>query len=203
MRLAPLLGQRDAGRAAQLYGVLLITDVDSDRPAIRRTTMTHGTTLHGMQFKDPARRREATSYYGPGSGVDVALRSARRRADHPLRVGVVGMGAGTIASYAEAGDAVAYYEINPAVVDLGLSYFSFCSDASQRGAQVDITLGDARLTLQNQLDAGQPQASTCWSPTPSAATPSPCTCSRTSASRCTSSTSRRAASRPSTSATCS
>ncbi|HEX5009081.1 MAG TPA: fused MFS/spermidine synthase, partial [Planctomycetota bacterium] len=154
-----LLGQRDVLDVRRnFYGVLLITDVDADQPAMRRTTMTHGTTLHGVQFQDAARRREATSYYGPGSGVDVALRSARRRADRPLRVGVVGMGAGTIASYAEAGDAVAYYEINPAVVDLGLRYFSFCSDASQRGAEVDVTLGDARLVLQGQLDAGQPQA---------------------------------------------
>jgi hypothetical protein len=154
-----LLGQRDVLDVRRnFYGVLLITDVDPERPSMRRTTMTHGTTLHGVQFKDPARRCEATSYYGPGSGVDVALASVRRRTDRPLRVGVVGMGAGTIASYAEASDAVVYYEINPAVVDLGLSYFSFCSDASQRGAKVDITLGDARLMLQGQLDAGQPQA---------------------------------------------
>jgi len=154
-----LLDQRDVVAVTRnFYGVILVTQSERDEPARRRITMTHGTTLHGMQFTDPARRGVATAYYGPGSGVQLALDAQRRRLGRPLRVGVVGMGAGTLAAWAQRGDVMRFYEINPAVVELADRWFTFRQDAVARGAAVDVQLGDARRVLQEQLDAGQAQA---------------------------------------------
>ena len=67
-----------------------------------------------------------------------------------VRVGLVGLGAGTLAAYARKGDHFTYYEINPAVQDMAEKYFTYLSDARKRGAEVDIVMGDARLMLNAQ-----------------------------------------------------
>jgi len=106
----------------------------------------NGTIDHGMQFLAPARRHEPTSYYGPGSGVGVALKAAGGKG--PLRVGVIGLGAGTIAAYGRSGDSYVFYEINPLVLQIADSEFSFLLDSA---AQVRVVLGDARLSLEREL----------------------------------------------------
>lgn len=106
----------------------------------------HGDTVHGMQFIDPARRGLAVGYYhreGPLGAVMALPRG-------PGRVGVVGLGVGTMATYAGPGDAWVYYEIDPLVARVAenVNYFSFLHDARSRGATVSVALGDARLRLR-------------------------------------------------------
>jgi spermidine synthase len=113
--------------------------------------------VHGIQFLEPDRRGLATAYYGPGSGVGIVMRgfaaTAGDRAD--LRVGVVGLGAGTLAAYAGAGTTLRFYEINPAVVAIAEADFSFLRDARARGARVEVVTGDARLRLDDEASRGR------------------------------------------------
>jgi spermidine synthase len=105
----------------------------------------NGTISHGLQFLAPARRDQPTSYYGPKSGVGIALQALASRGS--LRVGVIGLGAGTIAAYGRAGDDYEFYEINPLVVRVAQQEFTFLRDSK---ARVALELGDARLTLERQ-----------------------------------------------------
>ncbi len=139
------------------YGVLRVRDerafkvveVQGDRgargnsEALRR--LLNGTITHGVEFLAPARRDLPTSYYGPNSGIGVALNALANRG--PLRVGVVGLGAGTIAAYGRPGDFYEFYEINPLDVMVARQEFRFLEDSR---AQTAIELGDARLSLERQ-----------------------------------------------------
>jgi SAM-dependent methyltransferase len=140
------------------YGVLRVTDEvapnavmlkgDKQRPLeddSRFRKLTNGTISHGLQFLSPARRDQPTSYYGSNSGIAVALKAKARRS--PLRVGVIGLGTGTIAAYGQPGDEYTFYEINSLVVRIAQEEFSFLHDSR---AGVSAELGDARLTLERQ-----------------------------------------------------
>ena len=124
--------------------------------------LTHGRIRHGVQLRDPALHDEPTLYYKRLSGVGLILdhypvaldRSGKRRG---LRVGVVGLGAGTLAAYGHAGDYFRFYEIDPQVVELSLGqkpWFSFLQDSR---ATIDIVMGDARISLENEEERGQLQ----------------------------------------------
>jgi hypothetical protein len=132
---------KDSGR--NFYGLLRI--VDSEPAGLR--LMVHGTVNHGSQHLDPKRRHATTTYYSPSSGVGLALKALSGK---PRRAGMVGLGAGTLAAYAEPGDTFRFYEINPLVIDYARRYFSFLSDS--RG-KIDIVPGDGRLSLERE----QPQ----------------------------------------------
>ncbi len=125
------------------YGVLNVRDSGEGPEAMR--VLSHGTIIHGKQFLEPERRDWPTSYYGKESGVALAIleQGARGR----VRVGVVGLGAGTLAIYGRPGDVYRFYDINPKVVELARSEFSFLKDSR---AQVDVVLGDARLSLERE-----------------------------------------------------
>ncbi len=127
-----------AGQAAQ--------PLDED-PRYRK--LMNGTIDHGLQFLAPDRRRLPTTYYGPESGVGVALRAAREGG--ALRVGLIGLGAGTLAAYGRPGDRYTFYEINPLVVQVAQHEFSFLQDS---GATINIVLGDARLSLEREPPQG-------------------------------------------------
>ena len=105
----------------------------------------NGNVIHGREFLDPARAAEPTSYYGRTSGLGLALTELGKRG--PIKVGVVGLGAGTIAAYGRPGDSYVFYEINPAVRDIATRWFHFLG-LSPAGKQ--IVLGDARLSLEGQ-----------------------------------------------------
>jgi hypothetical protein len=138
----------EIARTRNFYGVLTVLDDDPDQePVLRR--LRNGTILHGAQFVDPAHKMDVTTYYGDGSGVEVAIdQHPKRDAKQRLRIGVIGLGAGTIAALGQAGDTVHFYEINPAAVDFAQHYFTFLSGSP---AAVEITLGDARLSLEREL----------------------------------------------------
>lgn len=112
---------------------------------LRFRRLMNGTITHGLQFLGPARRDQPTSYYGKTSGIGLALAAVARRG--PLRVGVIGLGAGTIAAYGHTSDVYTFYEINPLVVRTAQQDFSFLRDSK---ARIAFELGDARLTLERQ-----------------------------------------------------
>jgi predicted O-methyltransferase YrrM len=137
------------------FGMLQVAHREQEDPERHVLTLKHGTTLHGVQFQSPAKRRQATAYYGENSGLDHALRRARIARPDGLSIAVVGMGVGTAAAYAEAGDELVFYEIDPEVVGIALEYFSYWDDAVARGASLDARVGDGRLLLEREAAAGR------------------------------------------------
>jgi spermidine synthase len=129
------------------YGVIRVRDDHVGEP-LQRRVLFHGTISHGYQYANADYRDLAGAYYSTNSGVGRALLSAQSQG--PLRVGVIGLGAGVLASYARGGDAFTMYEINPMVVRLASEQFDFLARARARGARVDIVLGDARLSLEHE-----------------------------------------------------
>jgi hypothetical protein len=135
------------------YGVLRvrdqqieINDDNSDQPprVIPYRRLINGTITHGWQFLSPALRDQPTTYYSRVSGAGIGLAAAG--ISGPLRVGAIGLGAGTIAAYGRPGDRFTFYEINPLVVRVANQEFTFLRDSA---AQVNTVLGDARLSLQS------------------------------------------------------
>ncbi len=108
---------------------------------------------HGSQFVEPDARSMPTSYYTATSGVSQALVHHPGRADGGLRVGVIGLGAGTLAAYAQPGDHWTFYEINPRIAEIAEATFTYLDDARARGATVDIEVGDGRLALMGEDEA--------------------------------------------------
>jgi SAM-dependent methyltransferase len=101
----------------------------------------HGKIEHGAQFQNLPKSLLATTYYSANSGVGLAL---KHFGGAPKRVGVIGLGAGTLVAYGNAGDDFRFYEINPLVVSIARNWFSYLRDTQ---AKVDIAMGDARLSL--------------------------------------------------------
>ena len=130
------------------YGVLRVKEWDAGTPNHSRRLI-HGVIMHGEQYFSAERRRVPTTYYQRSSGVGVAI--AARQARGAVRVGGIGLGAGTIAAYGREGDVFRFYDINPQVVGIARSKFTFLSDS---GAKIDIELGDARLTLERERPQG-------------------------------------------------
>ena len=116
----------------------------------------HGRIMHGRQLMHPNARRIGTSYYGEESGVGAALRFHPRRlaADmqgRNLNVGIVGLGAGAISVHGIRGDTIRFYEIDPHVEQVARDFFSFLDDSN---ADVDVVIGDARVSLQREFEEG-------------------------------------------------
>ena len=130
------------------HGVLRVTQIDADRPERARLRLSHGNTLHGEQLAADGARNRPTAYFGPTSGVGRAL-AALRTLDgaRPQRVGVVGLGIGTLAAYGRSGDSYRFYEIDPLVERLARAHFSFLADSA---ALVQVELGDGRLLLERE-----------------------------------------------------
>lgn len=115
----------------------------------RWTVLRNGTTRHGMQFHSPRSRRIPTTYFGSTTGVGLVLASDRE-SHTPTKVGVIGLGIGTLAAYGRKGDDYVFYEIDPEVVRVAEDprFFTYLSDSD---AAVEIVLGDARLSLESEL----------------------------------------------------
>ena len=113
-------------------------------------TLTHGGIIHGMQNLGAEFRDIPVSYYGHESGIGRSLDSLMN--NPAARVGIVGMGAGTTASYARRGQHWRFYEINPEISRLARKHFTYLADAEKRGASVETIIGDARLMLERESD---------------------------------------------------
>ncbi len=127
------------------YGLLRVTEFNPDDPENAYRILYHGRIMHGLQYEEGPLRSEPTTYFGPNSGVGLAL--LNRRHDGPMRVGVVGLGTGTLAAYGRTGDTFRFYEINPAVRRLATSRFTYLADSA---ARCDVVLGDGRLSLERE-----------------------------------------------------
>jgi spermidine synthase len=142
------LRQNAAGAMDQLrnfYGTLRVTEeLESETTAYTRT-LYHGTIQHGMQVFSDELRMTPTTYYGHNSGIGLTLDLCC--SEHPKRVGVIGLGTGTLAAYGRKGDFFRFYDINPLVEKIANYRFTYLRETP---AQVDIVLGDARLSLEGE-----------------------------------------------------
>jgi hypothetical protein len=131
------------------YGALVVYDqaTPGDMGPVR--VLRHGTINHGEQFLWPQNLRHATTYYAEGSGLGLALRSLRVEGN--LNVGSIGLGAGTTAVYARPGDHYYFYDINPNVPIIATTQFSFLEHCYGKH---EVILGDARLSLEDELKRG-------------------------------------------------
>jgi hypothetical protein len=136
------------------FGVLNVADrVDVERRTYRE--LYHGQIVHGIQYTDTSWRNRPTAYYGEGTGIWLALNHLPRRIDRKsIRVGVIGLGTGTMATFAREGDNMRFYEINPDVVRLSREWFSYTQDSK---ADIEVVLGDGRIQLERELADGERQ----------------------------------------------
>ena len=130
------------------YGTLRVIDPPSDARHIR--LLKHGIIVHGSQILEPSQSLMPTTYYGASSGIGRTLLSEHATIG-PLRIGSVGLGAGTLAAYGRPGDLFRVYELNPMVLDIAKNQFTYLSDSQ---ARVEPVLGDARLSLELELANG-------------------------------------------------
>lgn len=108
-------------------------------------SMLHGQIIHGRQFLAAEKAMLPTAYYSPEGGAGKTLLAKAQQG--PLRVGVVGIGIGTLATYGRPGDYYRLYDIDPLVIDVAQTHFSFLKDSK---ASTDIVIGDARLQLERE-----------------------------------------------------
>jgi spermidine synthase len=127
------------------YGGLRVQD-GGERDVDRRRTLIHGTIMHGKQFMHPDYKSEPTSYFTRSSGIGRLIESMHPRKS-PIRVGIVGLGAGTLAVYGSKGDVFRFYDINPGVLTIAKRDFTFLSNSD---ATIELSLGDARLSLERE-----------------------------------------------------
>lgn len=140
-----------AGR--NFYGAVRVMEAAPDTPEWRRD-LWHGGIGHGSQHLAPERRREPMLYYYEGTGVKTALdRHPKRRAGEPLSVGVLGLGAGSLAAHSRSGDRFRFYELDPQVERVARRYFTYLGDAA---GEIEVALGDGRLSLEREEAAGEP-----------------------------------------------
>ena len=127
------------------YGVLRVQESGTGTDREHRSLI-HGTIMHGNQFLSPAFKHQPSTYYTATSGIGRVLEALNPRTE-PLKVGIIGLGTGTIAAYGSKGDVYRFYDINPAVPPIAHRYFTYLDDCE---ANVEIALGDARLNLERE-----------------------------------------------------
>jgi hypothetical protein len=131
----------DHSRTRSYFGVYTVRDYQDSH----LRSLAHGTTLHGWQSLIPARSREPLTYYGPGSGVAIGMEQAQKLYGEHARIGVVGLGTGTLACYKKPGEDFRFFEIDPAVLRLSRNgTFTF---VRQCAPDAKVVLGDARIEL--------------------------------------------------------
>jgi hypothetical protein len=138
------------------YGVVRVLPMETGSGAPSGYMLIHGITIHGVQLLGDGQRDLPTIHFGPTSGGGLALLN-HPAAGHGMRVGIVGLGIGTLAAYGQPGDLYRFYEINPVMIHLAEGqggYFSFLADSR---AEIEIVPGDARLSLESELESGQLQ----------------------------------------------
>jgi SAM-dependent methyltransferase len=132
----------DVAHTRNFYGVLEVSDTGTQEDAVRSEF--NGRTLHGIEYLAPRRSKQATAFYGPESGAGLVLASIR--IPHS-RVGIVGLGVGTLAAYGRAGDHYRFYDINPAVVEFARRDFRFLAESA---ATTDVVVSDGRLAVERE-----------------------------------------------------
>jgi protein-L-isoaspartate O-methyltransferase len=129
------------------YGVLKVIENDAGNTELHHLTLQHGATIHGLQYVDPEKRTNPSSYYTSTSGVGRLLRTLKPEGGR--RVGAVGLGSGTLAAWGRTGDTFRFYEINDDVARLASSTFTYLKDSK---AKTELVMGDARLRMEGEPD---------------------------------------------------
>jgi len=134
-------------RSRNFYGVLTIYEHFKGDPEDDYLLLQHGRITHGLQFTHPPRDRWAVSYYGEGSGISLGVNAlpARNR-----RIGVVGLGTGTLTALGHPGDYFRIYEINSQVREIAWNRFSYLRNLTNSGGAVEVVMGDARLSMERE-----------------------------------------------------
>jgi spermidine synthase len=135
-------------RVRNFYGVISVEESDTDDEESRTRTLYHGAIIHGRQYVSEQWSDEPMSYYGEETGIGKALLTLKGRSD--ARVGVVGMGTGTVAAYGGMGHVYRFYDINPEIVRLARTHFTYLQGLEKHGGTLEVALGDARLSLKNE-----------------------------------------------------
>jgi hypothetical protein len=138
-------GSERVYRSRNFYGVLTVYEHEKKDPNSHYFLLQHGRITHGLEFVDPAQAMLPVSYYGPESGIGLGVAALP---PGPRRIGVVGLGTGTMAAFARAGDYMRFYEINPQVQAVATSWFRYLPKCP---GKVEVARGDARLSLEREL----------------------------------------------------
>lgn len=129
------------------YGVLKVNDNDTGNADLHHLTLQHGATIHGLQYVDPEKRTFPSSYYTSTSGIGRLLRTHKPGGGR--KVGAIGLGCGTLATWGNPGDTFRFYEINDDVARLATSTFTYLKDSK---AKTELVMGDARLSMEREPD---------------------------------------------------
>jgi hypothetical protein len=129
------------------YGVLKVNDNDTGNADLHHLTLQHGATIHGLQYVDPEKRTFPSSYYTSTSGIGRLLRAHKPGGGR--KVGAIGLGCGTLATWGNPGDTFRFYEINDDVARLATSTFTYLKDSK---AKTELVMGDARLSMEREPD---------------------------------------------------
>lgn len=127
------------------YGILRATELDKNDPELHRLAQYHGRIQHGVQYYKPEKRFMPTAYYREECGSNAAFRFAL--SGEPRRVGIIGLGTGTMAAFGRPGDTIRFYEINPQVIEQARKEFTYLEHSQ---AEVEVVLSDARLSLERE-----------------------------------------------------
>jgi hypothetical protein len=138
------------------YGTLRLQELDHVADYDPFYVLSHGSTIHGTQYKPSTLRRIPFAYYGYSSGVGRLL-TAINTDNQGKNVGVLGLGVGTLAAYSREQDSYRFYEINPDVIELAEGKEGYLNYLSNAPVDITVVLGDARLSLEKELQsANQP-----------------------------------------------
>ncbi|HET9284688.1 MAG TPA: fused MFS/spermidine synthase [Candidatus Angelobacter sp.] len=136
-------GENTIVQVRSFYGTMRVQQETTDEGEMYRT-LVHGTIQHGTQyFGDDEDRTSPTTYYVHNAGIGLALDWCCN--GKPRRVGVVGLGAGTLAAYGKPGDVFRFYEIDPRVETIARNAFTYLRESK---AKIELVEGDARLSME-------------------------------------------------------
>jgi hypothetical protein len=130
------------------YGTVTVTKMgDDEDPYNAGLALYNGRIWHGFQYTTPERQLEPSTYYVSGTGAALAVEE-NPRAGEGLRVAVIGLGSGSMAAHAKAGDVFRFYDIDPKVEMVARKYFTYLAKSP---AKPEVVMGDARLSLEREL----------------------------------------------------
>lgn len=132
-------------RVRNFYGTLQVTQIEDSGWHAPIRTLYHGVITHGRQIFREDLRGAASTYYGHKTAIGLALDLCCT--GRPRRVGVIGLGTGTLAVYGQPGDTIRFYEINPVVPNIARNTFTYLRDSK---AAIEIAVGDARVSLAQE-----------------------------------------------------
>ena len=130
-------------RHRNFYGTYRIVDQSLEKSSLAVRQLVHGSTLHGSQFLDPSMHLEPTSYYYRGGPIYEVYELI----PSPRRMAVIGLGSGSISTYAKKGDSLVYYEIDPDNEKIAREWFTYLKECK---GSIRVIVGDGRLSMQGR-----------------------------------------------------